>query len=195
MEVSKGAIATFCPDSRAAWRQWLEDHHASEQAVWLVYYKVAAQVASVSANEAVDEALCFGWTGSTPKVLDQDRYIQCFSKRKAESHWSKKHKERVARLIRLNLMARAGMDSVAVARRNGSWFLSDDADKLIVPWDLLMALNERRGAMAFFQEQPRLVKQEILHWVGRAQTPDTRQQRITGIAKAAAKGMVPRPFR
>ena len=87
--MAKKEIETYCPKSRSDWRKWLEKNHQSEQSVWLVYYKKSTNIASLSWSDAVDEALCFGWIDSTKKTIDQERYMQYFSRRKANSNWSK----------------------------------------------------------------------------------------------------------
>ena len=69
--MSNKETETYCPKSRADWRQWLAKNHASEQSVWLVYFRTSTKVASVTWSEAVDEALCFGWIDSTKKTIDE----------------------------------------------------------------------------------------------------------------------------
>ena len=80
---------TFCPSSPAHWREWLQAHHATRQAVWLVYYKKAANQPSLTWSQAVDEALCFGWIDSQARPIDDEKYQQYFSRRKPSSGWSK----------------------------------------------------------------------------------------------------------
>lgn len=79
---------TYCPKSRTDWRKWLEINHQSKQSVWLVYFKTSTNVPSLSWSEAVDEALCFGWIDSTKKTIDEERYVQYFSRRNPNSTWS-----------------------------------------------------------------------------------------------------------
>lgn len=188
-------VETFCPKSQADWRKWLEKHHQSKQSVWLVYFRSSTKVASLSWSEAVDEALCFGWIDSTKKTIDEERYMQYFSKRKPNSTWSKINKEKVARLIQNNLMTKAGFDSIATAKQNGTWSLMDDVEKLIIPEDLSMALNENERAIAFFQSQSKSMKKSMLYWVVIAKREETRKKRIAEIARLAAKGIIPSQFR
>ncbi|WP_321288004.1 YdeI/OmpD-associated family protein [uncultured Sunxiuqinia sp.] len=190
----KNEIETYCPKSQADWRKWLEKNHQSKQAVWLVYYKSSTKVASVSWSEAVDEALCFGWIDSTKRTIDEERYMQYFSRRKSTSTWSKINKDKVAKLIQNNRMAEAGFDSIATAKENGTWSLMDDIEKLIIPEDLRIALTKSECSMEFFQSQPKSIKKSMLHWVAIAKREETRKKRIKEIARLAAKGIRPNQF-
>ena len=89
-------IPTFCPASSQEWRQWLEENHRSAESIWLVYYKKKADKPTITWSEAVDQALCFGWIDSTAKPIDEEKYMQFFSKRKPNSVWSKINKKKYA---------------------------------------------------------------------------------------------------
>ena len=191
----KKEIETYCPKSRTDWRKWLEKNHQSKQSVWLVYFKSSTKVASVSWSEAVDEALCFGWIDGTKKTIDQERYMQYFTRRKPNSSWSKVNKEKVAKLIQNDQMTKAGFDSIETAKKNGTWLLMDDIEKLIIPEDLKIALNKNESSMEFFQSQSKSIKKAMLHWVVMAKGTETRKKRITEIARLAAKGIRPNQFR
>ena len=192
--MSKKETETYCPKSRTEWRKWLEKNHQSKQSVWLVYYKTSTKVASLSWSEAVDEALCFGWIDSTKKTIDDESYMQYFSKRKPDSTWSKINKEKVARLIQNNLMTKAGFDSIDRAKQNGTWFLMDDIENLIIPEDLKIALNKNKKSMEFFQSQSKSIKKAMLYWVVAAKRSETRKRRIEEIDQSAAKGIRPNQF-
>jgi uncharacterized protein YdeI (YjbR/CyaY-like superfamily) len=191
----KNEIETYYPKSQADWRKWLKQNHQSKQAVWLVYYKSSTKVASISWSEAVDEALCFGWIDSTKKTIDKERYMQYFSRRKSTSTWSKINKDKVAKLIQNNRMTEAGFDSIATAKENGTWTLMDDIEKLIIPEDLRIALNQNERSMEFFQSQSKSIKKSMLHWVVIAKRMETRKKRIAEIARLAAQGIRPNQFR
>ena len=93
-------IETFNPRSRQEWREWLQDNHDIKQSIWLIYYKKKSNNPTVLYSEAVDEALCFGWIDSKAKPLDEEKFMQFFSKRKANSVWSKVNKEKIDRLTK-----------------------------------------------------------------------------------------------
>lgn len=191
----KKEVETYCPISQTDWREWLATNHQSEQSVWLIYFRVSTKKPSLTWGEAVDEALCFGWIDSTKKTIDEERYMQYFSRRKPSSTWSKINKDKVAKLIQGNLVTKAGFDSIATAKQNGTWSLMDDVENLIIPADLSIALNENEGAMAFFQRQTKSIKKGMLHWVVVAKRVKTREKRIAEIAQSATKGIRPSQFR
>jgi uncharacterized protein YdeI (YjbR/CyaY-like superfamily) len=91
--------ALFHPSDRKAWRDWLKSHYRSETEIWLVYYKEHTGKPRVTYNEAVEEALCFGWIDSTVRRIDEDRYTQRFSVRNPKTPYSQANKERLAALI------------------------------------------------------------------------------------------------
>lgn len=105
--------------SAQEWRQWLQENHTREQAVWLVIYRKESGVPSVYYPEAVDEALCFGWIDSKPNKRDEQSYFQFFSRRNPKSNWSRINKEKVARLTAEGKMAPAGLKMVELAKKTG----------------------------------------------------------------------------
>ena len=128
------------PD-RAAWRQWLAERHEQGDAIWLVFHKKASDGTSPTYEEAVEEALCFGWIDSTVNRLDDRRSLQLFAPRRPRGTWSASNKERVARLERAGLLAPAGIAAIAVAKDNGSWNALDAVERLQEPPDLAAALE------------------------------------------------------
>lgn len=188
-------IETFCPKSRANWRSWLMANHESKQSVWVIYYKASTKIPSISWSEAVDEALCFGWIDSTKKTIDQERYMQYFTRRKSNSGWSRVNKEKVVVLIENGCMTKAGLDSIEKAKENGTWSMLDDIEQLIIPEDLKIELSNHENAMAFFQKQSKSIKKVMLHWVVIAKRPETRQKRIKEIAELASQEKRPKQFR
>jgi len=193
--MSKKEIETYCPKSRADWRIWLEENHQSKHSVWLVYYKASTKIPSLSWSHAVDEALCFGWIDSTKKTIDEERYMQYFSRRKPKSMWSRINKEKVTKLIKNNLMTKAGFDSIETAKQNGSWTILDEVESLIIPEDLKEELANYKGSTEYFDSLSRSAKKILLHWVVFAKRSETRQKRIIEIAENASKKLKPKQFR
>lgn len=105
---------------RAGWRLWLENNHETQRGAWLVFAKKGSSLASVTYDEAVEEALAFGWIDSRSNKADDARYLQLFTKRKPRSAWAATNRERVARLIADGRMTPAGMAAVEAAKRNGT---------------------------------------------------------------------------
>jgi uncharacterized protein YdeI (YjbR/CyaY-like superfamily) len=191
----KKEIETYCPASQTDWRKWLEKNHQLKQSVWLVYYKTSAKVDSISWSEAVDEALCFGWIDSTIKTIDDEKYMQYFSKRKPNSIWSKINKDKVDYLISKNLMQEAGYKSIEIAKKNDSWSILDEVEALIIPTDLKKEFDKRVGSLEYYESLSKSVKKILLGWVVLAKRAETRQKRIIEIAENASRKLKPKKFR
>lgn len=188
-------IESFYPKNQQQWRKWLQKHHEKKQSVWLISYKKASGMPTVSWSDAVDEALCFGWIDSTKKPLDEERSIQFFCKRKAQSTWSKINKEKVKKLIEAGNMTPAGLKSIEIAKENGSWWVLDEVEELIIPKDLEKEFKKHPGSKAYFVSLSKSVKKMMLQWLVLAKRPETRQKRITEIAEHAGQKLKPKQFR
>jgi uncharacterized protein YdeI (YjbR/CyaY-like superfamily) len=191
----KKDIETFHPKSRQEWREWLQNNYDKKTSVWLIYNKKKSNIPTVSYGEAVDEALCFGWIDSTAKPLDEEKYMQFFSKRKAKSVWSKINKDKIDRLTKEGLMTKVGFESVETAKQNGSWTILDDAEALIIPTDLEVAFQKRQNASNYFFNLSRSDKRNILQWLTLAKREETRQKRIAEIVELAEQNLKPKQFR
>jgi uncharacterized protein YdeI (YjbR/CyaY-like superfamily) len=143
----------------------------------------------VTHEEAVDEALCFGWIDSKQKTLDEERSVLWMSPRRPASGWSKVNKDRVERLAQRGLMADAGRAAVAIAKSNGAWVSLDAVEALELPRDLAAALARERGATANYDAFPPSSKKIILTWIASAKRPETRARRIEETARLAAQNI------
>lgn len=188
-------IEIFYPASLTAWRKWLEKNHLSKQSVWLVFYNKTSAKPSISWRDAVDVALCFGWIDSKKIAIDKERSHQFFSKRKAKSTWSKINKDKIEKLIDAGLMTKAGFDSIAIAKQNGSWTILDEVEELKIPTDLEKAFKAKRGSKDYFLSLSKSARKALLQWLVLAKRPETRQKRITEIAALAAQQLRPKQFR
>lgn len=188
-------LETFYPKNRNEWREWLQDNHDKKQSVWLIYFKKKSNIPTVSYSDAVDEALCFGWIDSKSKPVDEEKFMQFFSKRKANSVWSKVNKEKIVRLTKEGLMTKAGFEIVETAKQNGCWTILDDAEALIIPADLEEEFQRRQNAKEYFLSLSRSDKRNILQWLTLAKRQETRQKRIIEIAELAAQNLKPKQFR
>jgi uncharacterized protein YdeI (YjbR/CyaY-like superfamily) len=173
------------PETRAAWRQWLETHHTRTEGVWLVSYKKATGKPRVEYEESVEEAICFGWIDSKANKLDAERSMLWFAPRKAGTGWSRPNKERVARLLAAGRIHPAGLAKIEQAKADGSWHLLDAVEELEIPPDLRAALAAYPEAAACFEAFPRSVKRGILEWILVAKKPETRARRIEETARLA----------
>ncbi|AFM03492.1 hypothetical protein Fleli_1047 [Bernardetia litoralis DSM 6794] len=191
----KEEIETYYPKSQTDWRNWLIKNHQLKQSVWLVFYKKSTKIASISWSEAVDEALCFGWIDSTKKTIDNERYIQYFSKRKSNSIWSKVNKDKVEYLISKNLIREAGYKAIETAKKNKSWFIMDEVEALILPKVLKEEFDKREGALEYYESLSKSAKKVLLSWIVLAKRPETKQKRIIEIAENASRNAKPKQFR
>ncbi|MGB3186166.1 MAG: YdeI/OmpD-associated family protein [Ornithinimicrobium sp.] len=171
-------------------REWLEKHHATAPAVWLVYYKKDSGTPSITWSQAVDEALCYGWIDSKSKPIDQHRYEQYFTPRNPKSPWSKVNKNKIKGLIRASRVRHPGLKAVSEAQDNGSWTILDDAENHIVPEDLAAAFPDQAARDNFEALTPSR-RRNILQWIVLAKREETRSRRIAQTAQAATNGTAP----
>lgn len=189
MTDNENAYPTYYAPDRTTWRAWLEAHHASQPGVWLIYYKKESGKPRVSYDDAVEEALCFGWVDSRPNAIDNEKYMQLFSPRKAKSPWSKLNKARVEKLIAAGLMTPAGLEKIGAAQKDGSWDIYDSVEDLTVPDDLAAALAENPVADMHFRAFPPSSLKNILWWITSAKRPETRAKRVAETVALAAQNI------
>lgn len=184
----------FSPKDKKHWREWLQKHHKSKNAIWLVMHKKGTATHNLTWNEAVEEALCFGWIDSVKRTVDEVKFKQYFGKRKPTSTWSKINKEKIVELTSAGLMTKAGLKCIEVAKENGSWTILDSAEKLEIPDDLEKAFIQHQGAREYFEQQNKSTRKGMLHWIAMARRAETRQKRVQEIVENAALHKKPRHF-
>jgi uncharacterized protein YdeI (YjbR/CyaY-like superfamily) len=185
-------IASFYPKNQAEWRQWLLENHLKEEAVWLICYKKSSNIPSISWSDAVDEALCFGWIDSVRKTIDEEKFIQFFSKRKKNGTWSSINKEKVVQLTQQGKMTSAGLECITIAKQNGSWNILDTVEALLIPADLEEQFEHNSTAKSYYMSLSKSVQKAILQWLVLAKRPETRQKRIAEIIEQANQDQKPR---
>jgi uncharacterized protein YdeI (YjbR/CyaY-like superfamily) len=183
--------AIYDPASQAEWREWLSGNHLSTTWVWLVIYKKNSGKQNLNWTAAVDEALCFGWVDGRRKPLDDEKFIQFFCQRKANSTWSKINKVKVAYLIKNRQMLPAGLKCIHTAMQNGSWKVLDDVEDLVAPQDLEWAFEQQTGTKEYYSGLSNSVKKSILQWLKLCKTDKTRYKRIIEIVNSAKSHTVP----
>lgn len=190
--MQKKDLETFCPASPQQWSHWLQEHHAKKQSIWLIYYKKKTNLPTITWREAVDEALCYGWIDGTKRSIDDEKFMQFFSKRKPGSSWSKINKGKVQQLIEQGRMTQAGLDSIETAKQNGSWGILDDVEALKIPKDLEKAFKAKPGSKAFFLSLSKSVRKAMLQGLVFARRKETRQKRIVQIVALADQKLKPK---
>jgi uncharacterized protein YdeI (YjbR/CyaY-like superfamily) len=176
------------PTTVAQWRRWLGRHHASSTGVWLVSWRTHTGKRRISYEDAVTEALAFGWIDSKARTLDDDRSVLWFCPRKPTSGWSRSNKRRVELLLAEGRMAPSGQAAIDAAKANGAWELLDAVEDLVVPPDLAAAFDEHEGSAAMWESFPRSTKRALLEWIVQAKRPETRARRVLETADKAARG-------
>ena len=185
------SLKSFYARNRKAWRKWLEKNHSKSQGVWLIYYKKSSGKERLEYSDAVEEALCFGWIDSTIRPIDHERYMQRFTPRKAKSGWSALNKRRIEKMIKQNLMTRAGLEKIEEAKKSGAWERLDHIEALQLPEDFEKALAKNKKAKINFENFPQFTKKQFLYRINSAKRPETRKERIKLLVKMAAVNKKP----
>jgi uncharacterized protein YdeI (YjbR/CyaY-like superfamily) len=180
-------VKTFYAESKSAFRNWLIENHRTETNLWLIIYKKDSGTPSITYDQAVDEAICFGWIDSTINKRDDESFYQYFAKRKPKSSWSRVNKLKVEKLISEGLMTESGLKLIELAKQTGTWTALDDVENLINPSDLQEAFDQNPLAQEYFDLFPRSVKRGILEWLMNAKQAETRLKRITEIVSKAER--------
>lgn len=168
-------------------RDWLMNNHTQTESIWLVTYKKEVPEKYVSIQEVLDQLLCFGWIDGIRRKLDDKRTMQLISPRRVE-HWSQTYKVRYANLEKDGLLHQSGVNAVEASKKAGLWDFMDDVDALIVPTDLVSALNENIAAKTFYDNLPASNKRFVLRYLKLSKSDSTRQKRIIQIITLSAQG-------
>ena len=155
------------------WRSWLEKHHASSPGAWLVFHKKHTRRKSIPYEDAVREALCFGWIDSLVKRLDDDRYALKFTPRKPTSKWSDPNRNRWAELQAAGLLAPAGVAAAPTDNR-----YAPRPSIPLLPGYIARALKMTPKAWKTFQELSPTDRRDFIVWIHIAKRPETRERRI-----------------
>lgn len=157
---------------------WLKANHASESELWVKIYKKSSGLQSVTWNDVVIEALCWGWIDGIKKSLDDQGYLQRITPRKARSNWSKRNTDHVQRLISEGRMMESGLQHVRAAKADGRWESAYVVSEMEVPADFLTALDSNPNAKLFFETLNKSSRYVIAYGLISAKKPETRQRRF-----------------
>ena len=176
-------------ESEAAWEKWLEENHAASPGLWLKIAKKESGHATVSYQEALGVALCFGWIDGQKDKFDDQYWLQKFTPRRRKSPWSKINREKTEALIKADKMREAGLREVESARQDGRWEAAYHSQSSItVPDDLQAAFDANPKAKAFFDTLNSSNRYAVLYRVTTAKKPETRQKRIADLVQMLAEG-------
>jgi uncharacterized protein YdeI (YjbR/CyaY-like superfamily) len=174
------------------WRTWLQKNHNALKEIWLIHYKKSSNRKGLNHNDAVEEALCFGWIDSKLKKIDNERFILRYSPRKEKSIWSKINKEKAEKMILLGKMTKSGLEKIDLAKKHGLWETAyTNKVKGRLPSDLKNALISDEVAWKNFQNFANSYRNMYIGWVKNAKTKATREKRIYEVVMRSKENKKP----
>ena len=183
MEVGK----TLYASNRKQWRSWLSKNHGTAADIWLIYFKKESGKKRIPYNDAVEEALCYGWIDSITKPRDNESWVQRFTPRRKGSPLSELNKERVRRLIKAKKMTRYGLESIRhhmERKLSGKTTLKEFA----LPKDILRELKSDPVVWKNFQRFSISYKRIRIGWIdGFRRRPDVFRQRLCYFIRMTAQ--------
>ena len=169
-------IMTFASPKDFGW--WLKVNHAIESELWVKIFKKKSGIASVTWDDVVIEALCWGWIDGVKKSIDDQAYLQRVTPRRVRSNWSKRNRKHVERLLNEGRMMESGLVHVRAAKADGRWENAYAASEMKVPEDFLAALESKPEAKHFFETLTKSSHYVIAYGLTSAKKPETRQRRF-----------------
>jgi uncharacterized protein YdeI (YjbR/CyaY-like superfamily) len=177
-----------CPDA-VAFEAWMEAQHAVAPGVWLEFAKKGTGIPTVTYDEALDIALCFGWIDGQAKSVDETWYRQRFTPRRKRSKWSLRNVEKAAALIEAGRMRPAGLAEVERAKADGRWDAAyPSPSRIEVPPDLQAELDADPQAAEFFATLSGQNRYAILYRLHDAKRPETRARRLAQFMEQLRRG-------
>jgi uncharacterized protein YdeI (YjbR/CyaY-like superfamily) len=182
----KSTTPTVHVRTRAEWRAWLQAHHDSVAEIWLVFDKRHTGQPAIPYEDAVEEALCFGWVDSLIKRLDESRYARKFTPRKPDAKWSSINKRRWERMQAQGLLTEAGKQRPPAATTTDA-APRPPRDRDTPPY-IARAFKANRAAWAFFETLAPSHRWHYVVWIDSAKRPETREKRIREAIRRLAAG-------
>jgi uncharacterized protein YdeI (YjbR/CyaY-like superfamily) len=174
--------------SAGEWRAWLAANHDKEKEAWLIIHKKASSRPGLRLEQAVEEALGYGWIDGVMHRVDADTFALRFSPRRPGAVWSAANQRRIRRLIAAGRMAESGLAAVRCAKQNGQWRKAELREQgTRLPADLKKALAENPSALRNFRKLPPSHRKQYLWWIESAKKPETRAARIRETVRRAAE--------
>lgn len=168
-------------ENREAFRKWLSENHHLSSGIWLVFGK-AGKLKTLTADEALEEALCFGWIDGQLKSIDDQKYLKKFTPRRKGSVWSERNRKLAQKLIENGGMTKAGQAVIEEAQKQGSWDSPKPAPIMETQIEVLVqALSGAEKALANFLKMPPSVKRTYTAFYLDAKNKDTKKKRIEKI--------------
>lgn len=179
----------ICFKNRREWRRWLVKNHAKEGEIWLAHYKKHSEGTGVRLEEAVEEAICFGWIDGKLRSLDGERFALRYTPRRRGSVWSGRNKATAMKLMEQGRMTKAGVTKIDEAKRNGRWASAYSSRKQPqIPEDLETALSRSEISWRNFKRFSKTQQAQYIFWIDNARRIDTRKERIKSVVRWARLG-------
>jgi uncharacterized protein YdeI (YjbR/CyaY-like superfamily) len=182
--MSAEAIRIIQMPTRQDWRNWLQEYHRSESQIWLLFPKRRTGLPSINYNDAVEEALCFGWIDSLIKRLDDVSYVRKFTPRTPDSRWSTANRRRYEDLKVRGLLTAAGLERPPTSR-------SGDAPRpslSVIPPDIKERLKTVPSAWNYFQQLAPSYQRTYIGWIDSAKRKETKEKRLREAVALLAAG-------
>ncbi len=168
---------TLYVKDRRSWRAWLRRHHQTEREVWLIYYKKKTGKPRIPYEDAVQEALCFGWIDSLIQRIDDEKFAQKFTPRNPGSSWSESNKMRIRKLVKGKKMTRAGLATIPPESMKKKAKKKPDVPESI-PGYMKDAFRKNTAAWKYFESLPPSHKKAYMLWISQAKKEETRERRL-----------------
>ena len=177
--------ATIFP-SAAAFRAWLQEHHATKPELWVGYYRKGSGRQSITYSEAVDEALCFGWIDGVTRRIDEISWANRYTPRRVRSIWSNVNVRRVELLLEQGRMHPAGIAAFEARRADRTGIYAFEQAPAVLDAEFEARLRDDPTAFAFLEAQPAGYRQTVIHWVMEAKQDATRLRRLEKLIEDSA---------
>ena len=177
---------TLYVKNRNEWRRWLAKYGKTATEVWLIYYKKASGKPRIPYNDAVDEALCFGWIDGLKKRVDEDSFMHRFTPRTASSSWSNINVKRARALHKVGRMSPAELNAFRGRNRARSGIYLYEQRPQALSSQYMELFEKQPAAWAFFQAQPPGYRRLVTMWIMMAKRPETRLSRLQIVIDASA---------
>lgn len=171
------------------WRKWLSKNYDSPEGILLLFYKKQTLKPTISYDDAVEQALCFGWINGIIKKIDDETYARKFTPRKPGSFWSALNKKRAGKMIRQGKMTRHGLAKIQAAKKSGIWNKDPRPQiPLEIPPEFAKALARNKKAKENFENLAPSYRRHYIGWIAFAKRPETKKRRIAESITLLKKG-------
>ena len=178
---------TLYVQNNTEWRAWLEQNHQVVKELWLIFYKTGTEKPTISYDDALDEALCFGWIDSIIQSIDDEKYARKFTPRTNTNKWSERNKQKIARLIRENRMTAAGLSKIPNLSGFDESIPAPKPKECKIPPDIEQTMRANPNAWENFNRLAPSQRRNYLDWVLNAKKAETINRRLKEVINCLAQ--------